>query len=156
MKLVKNNPALATGSSPSPRLGERAGVRGILLLSAFLFFSISAFAAPYYLRFTPPLPADTNGSLSGYQGAWQYTNATGSATNTWFFFAQVPTNSVKLTINNTVGSPAYLIVRSLGTNGLLSTNLTRVLYDTNALVLTLTNNPPVIPTGPTVFVVTNN
>jgi len=124
------------------------------LLGVLCALVVLSARAAYTLQFTPPLPADTNGSLLGYQGAWQYTNTT--STNVWVFFAQVPTSSTRLTINSSVGTPAWLIVRSVGTNGLLSTNLTRILYDTNTLALTQTNNLPVIPVGPTVFVITNN
>ncbi len=127
----------------------------LFALYAVLAFSLqpSAFAS-YTLTFVPPLPADTNGALIGYQAAWQYTNTT--STNTWYFFAQVPTSSTRIVINGTVGSPAWIIVRSVGTNGLLSTNLTLTLYNTNTLAATMTNNPPVIPTGPTTFAITNN
>ena len=73
-----------------------------------------------------------------------------------YFFAQVVTGGTTIPINRSVGSPAWLIVRSLGTNGALSTNLTRVLYNTNTLATTLTNHPVVIPAGPSVFVITNS
>ena len=126
-----------------------AGVALVLILGAGI-----TLAQNYTLTFVPPLPADTNGSLLGYQGAWQYTNTT--STNTWYFFAQVKTSTPRITINSTVGSPAWIIVRSLATNSLLSTNYTRVLYDTNALAATLTNNPPYIPPPPATFAITNN
>ena len=128
-------------------------LRRVAIGFALLAVMFTARAQSYFIYFTPPLPADTNGSLVAYQGSWQYTNT--AATNTWYFFGQVKTNVGKISIPPTVGAPAWLIVRSVGTNGLLSTNLTKVLYDTNALAATLTNNPPVIPAGPTTFVITN-
>ena len=126
---------------------KRLLITGCCLLAAVCL-------AGYTLTFTPPLPADTNGTLIGYQGFWQYTNSV--PTNAWYFFGGVNTGMTRISIPVYVGSPAWLVIRSLGTNGALSTNLTLILYNTNALAGAFTNNPLIIPPAPSTLAITNN
>jgi len=118
-----------------------------------LGFWVTQACAQYYLHFTPPLPADTNGTLLSYQGAWQYTNTVN--TNLWQPFGGVSTGQTRIAIPPTVGSPAWVTVRSVGTNGLLGTNSALVLYNTVQLAAAITNTP-VIPAAPVAGVITNN
>jgi hypothetical protein len=114
-----------------------------ILSSALL--ALLASAQSYKMTFALS-PDETNNAVAGYVGVWRFTNAASS--NDWRTFILVPAGITNMPISSLVPSPAYLAVRTQGTNSLLSSPTNTVLYDTNALALVYTNVPtPPRPAG---------
>lgn len=121
-------------------------------VSLHLVGALFAAAQNYKLNFVPS-PDETNNAVLAYVGVWTPTNsfATNSLGTNWYVFANVVVGSTQFTIPSTVPSPAYLAVRTEGTNYLLSAPTNLVLYSTQALALIYTNQPapPRAPSAPT-------
>jgi len=131
-------------SAPSKIVNRKSSIVKVVALW-LLAFSLQPSAFSYQLTY-PLSPDDAGGAVTQYLGVWAITN--NYPTNTvWNNFGQAPAGTTNIFINSAVPSPAYLAVRALGTNFLLSSPTNIVLYNTNALALIYTN-VPVAPRSP--------
>ena len=131
--------------------------RTIFLVTGVWIGSLTLSAQPFHLHLSPS-PGEAGGSVLYYRAYWTPTNIFWP-TNAWLDsqpFATIPVGTTNVVIPASVGSPSFLLVLAVGTNGVSSTNLNWSLYDTNALWPIVTNlyHPPAPPAGG--LVITNN
>lgn len=116
---------------------------------ALCLSSLANLCAQQFILNFPLSPSDqtlsATGSVSAYVASWSPTN--GTRPTNWTIFARANAGTSNIVINSTVPSPAYILVQSKNTNGVLSANTNYLLYNTNALWIYVSNNfvPPPPP-----------